>query len=78
MCWLIIARAPSTSRSAIAVQNVGRGVWPDANRWNWAAASGRSTDGRLVGLQFGGKWTEGTGATENASTDSPREARNRW
>ena len=25
-----------------------------------------SEDGRVVGLQFGGKWTEGTGATENA------------
>ncbi len=33
---------------------------------NWAAASGVSTDGRTVGLQFGGKWTEGTGFTENA------------
>lgn len=49
-----------------AVQDLGRGIWPYANRWNWAAASGRSVDGRLVGLQFGGKWTEGTGATENA------------
>ena len=49
-----------------AVQDLGRGIWPYANRWNWAAASGRSTDGRLVGLQFGGKWTEGTGYTENA------------
>ena len=49
-----------------AVQDLGRGVWPYSNRWNWAAGSGRSTDGRLVGLQFGGKWTEGTGATENA------------
>lgn len=49
-----------------AVQDLGRGIWPYANRWNWAAASGRSVDGRLVGLQFGGTWTEGTGATENA------------
>ena len=49
-----------------AVQDLGRGIWPYANRWNWAAASGRATDGRLVGLQFGGKWTEGTDATENA------------
>lgn len=49
-----------------AVQDLGRGIWPYSNRWNWAAASGRSTEGRLVGLQFGGKWTEGTGYTENA------------
>ena len=48
------------------VQDLGRGIWPYANRWNWAAASGHATDGRVIGLQFGGKWTEGTGATENA------------
>jgi hypothetical protein len=49
-----------------AVEDLGRGIWPYSNRWNWAAASGRATDGRLIGLQFGGKWTEGTGYTENA------------
>ena len=49
-----------------ATQDLGRGIWPYRIDWNWAAASGRSTDGRLVGLQFGGKWTEGTGYTENA------------
>ena len=48
------------------VQDLGRGIWKYSNRWNWAAASGHATDGRLVGLQFGGKWTDGTGATENA------------
>lgn len=51
---------------SFGVQDLGRGIWPYAKRWNWASASGRSTDGRLVGLQFGGKWTEGTGYTENA------------
>ena len=48
------------------MQDLGRGIWPYAIRWNWAAGSGRSSDGRLIGLQFGGKWTEGTGFTENA------------
>jgi hypothetical protein len=43
----------------------GRGKWPYRTRWNWGSASGR-TDGRVVGLQLGGKWTEGTGFTENA------------
>lgn len=43
----------------------GRGRWPANTRWNWGAASGR-TDGRTVGLQLGGKWTVGTGSTENA------------
>lgn len=43
----------------------GRGLWPYRTVWNWAAASGRVGE-RVVGLQFGGKWTDGTGFTENA------------
>jgi hypothetical protein len=45
--------------------DVGRGRWPYRTRWNWAGGAGRSDDGRVVGLQFGGRWTEGTGFTEN-------------
>ncbi|QGG93683.1 DUF2804 domain-containing protein [Actinomarinicola tropica] len=44
--------------------DVGRGRWPREIRWNWGGGGGR-VDGRLVGLQFGAKWTEGTGFTEN-------------
>jgi uncharacterized protein YaiE (UPF0345 family) len=55
-----------SSHDAWGVQDLGRGIWPYSNRWNWASASGHATDGRTVGLQFGGKWTIGTGATENA------------
>ena len=51
---------------AWGTQDLGRGIWPYSNRWNWASASGHNAEGRLVGLQFGGKWTVGTGATENA------------
>lgn len=51
---------------AWAVLDLGRGIWPYANRWNWAAASGRTENGEVVGVQFGGKWTVGTGFTENA------------
>lgn len=51
---------------AWGVLDLGRGIWPYRNRWNWAAAAGRADDGSVVGLQFGGKWTEGTGFTENA------------
>lgn len=47
-----------------AVLDHGRGRWPYDITWNWAAGAGRS-HGRTVGLQFGGKWTEGTGVTEN-------------
>ncbi len=43
----------------------GRGRWPRSVTWNWGTASG-FTDGHSVGLQFGGKWTAGTGTTENA------------
>ncbi|OKJ29573.1 DUF2804 domain-containing protein [Streptomyces sp. CB01580] len=50
---------------AWAVLDHGRGRWPRSVDWNWGAASGR-TDGHTVGLQFGGRWTRGTGATENA------------
>lgn len=48
-----------------AVLDHGRGRWPHDIRWNWGAGSG-STHGRTIGLQVGGRWTEGTGSTENA------------
>lgn len=48
-----------------AVLDHGRGRWPYRMVWNWGAASGWQ-DGRAVGLQIGGKWTDGTGSTENA------------
>jgi hypothetical protein len=47
-----------------AVLDHGRGRWPYDVAWNWAAASGTS-GGRRIGLQLGGKWTDGTGSTEN-------------
>ncbi|MEW6778013.1 MAG: DUF2804 domain-containing protein [Bdellovibrionota bacterium] len=43
----------------------GRGLWPYKTVWNWGSASGTS-DEKTVGLQLGGKWTDGTGMTENA------------
>ncbi len=49
-----------------AVLDHGRGRWPYKMWWNWAAGVGTATDGRAVGLQFGGRWTDGTGAHENA------------
>lgn len=48
-----------------AVLDHGRGRWPYDVRWNWGAGSGRS-GGHVVGLQVGGRWTVGTGSTENA------------
>jgi hypothetical protein len=46
------------------VLDVGRGRWPAEIRWNWGGGAGRS-GGHVVGLQFGAKWTEGSGFTEN-------------
>jgi hypothetical protein len=48
--------------ASFAVLDHGRGRWPYSMTWNWAAGSG---PGR-TGLTLGGKWTEGTGTTENA------------
>ena len=47
-----------------AVLDHGRGRWPYDVHWNWGAGSGVS-DGRVIGLQVGGRWTDGTGSTEN-------------
>ncbi|NRQ37796.1 DUF2804 domain-containing protein [Nonomuraea sp. NN258] len=46
---------------SFAVLDHGRGKWPYSITWNWAAGS---APGRSV--QLGGKWTDGTGSTENA------------
>lgn len=48
---------------SFAVLDHGRGVWPYRMRWNWAAAA--AMDGRDLALTLGGKWTDGTGATED-------------
>lgn len=60
------AVGPTAGPVAYGVLDVGRGRWPYATRWNWGGGAGPSTDGRhVVGIQVGGRWTEGTGATEN-------------
>lgn len=48
-----------------AVLDHGRGRWPYDITWNWGVGSGRY-QGSVIGIQVGGKWTDGTGATENA------------
>jgi hypothetical protein len=52
-------------QDAWAVLDHGRGRWFHDVRWNWGAAVGH-TGGHLLGMQFGARWTEGTGMTENA------------
>jgi hypothetical protein len=51
-------------RDAWGVLDVGRGRWPAEIRWNWGGGAGRSGS-RVIGVQFGAKWTEGSGFTEN-------------
>jgi hypothetical protein len=58
-------RSYALDTAAYSCLDFGRGVWPHETRWNWGAASGEQ-DGRLVGLNLGGGWTDGTGMTENA------------
>jgi hypothetical protein len=58
-------RVGGEAERAWAVLDHGRGRWPYRVQWNWAAGSG-ARDGRIVGLQLGAKWTDGSGATENA------------
>jgi len=52
------------SSDAWGVLDVGRGRWPHEINWNWGGGAGRVGD-HVVGLQFGAKWTEGSGFTEN-------------
>ncbi|MGW0802289.1 DUF2804 domain-containing protein [Nonomuraea sp. NPDC002799] len=46
---------------AFAVLDHGRGKWPYSVTWNWAAGCAPG-----LAVQLGGKWTDGTGLTENA------------
>ena len=50
---------------AWGVLDVGRGRWPYRTRWNWGGGAGAVAGGRVVGIQIGGRWTEGSGFTEN-------------
>jgi hypothetical protein len=54
----------ASAGDAWGVLDVGRGRWPSEITWNWGGGAGRAGD-HVVGLQVGGKWTEGTGFTEN-------------
>jgi hypothetical protein len=49
---------------AFGCLDYGRGVWPEHTVWNWGSAS-VVQDGRTIGLNLGGQWTDGTGMTEN-------------
>ena len=52
-------------RTCFGVQDWGRGIWPYRSFWNWGVAAGWVGD-VLLGVNFGAKWTTGTGSNENA------------
>ncbi len=53
-------------QDSFACLDYGRGIWPYKTAWNWASAAGWQNQNKvLIGLQFGGKWTDGTGMNEN-------------
>lgn len=76
-CWRF--GASEGGPEAFGVLDVGRGRWPYRTRWNWGGGAGKAraretvvglqpqarAKETVVGLQLGGKWTEGTGFTEN-------------
>jgi hypothetical protein len=63
--WAFGGDGGDSEPDAWAVLDIGRGRWPYRTRWNWGGGAGRIADGRIVGIQVGGRWTEGTGGTEN-------------
>lgn len=62
---------PFEGPGAFATLDFGRGVWPRRTVWNWGAACGYGNDANF-GINLGGKWTDNTGATENALTINGR------
>jgi hypothetical protein len=52
-------------KDTFACLDFGRGIWPFECFWNWASFSTRTNDNRLVGVNLGAGWTDGTGMTEN-------------
>lgn len=53
------------ARESFGGLDYGRGVWPRDVTWNWGTAAAHVPHVGRVGLQLGGTWTDGTGATEN-------------
>ena len=49
---------------AFGCLDFSRGIWPYRTFWNWACFSG-TQNGRTIGINLGGSWTDGTGMTEN-------------
>ncbi len=59
------ARTYNLATETYGCLDFGRGIWPYKVRWNWANISGQS-NGRRIGVNLGGQWTDNTGMNENA------------
>jgi hypothetical protein len=55
------------AQGSFATLDHGRGRWPYSATWNWAAGADATR-----AIQLGGKWTDGTGNTENAVFEDGR------
>ena len=55
--WVDGVEHPVAAGDSWAVLDHGRGRWPYAVHWNWGAGSGL-VDGRVIGVQVGGRWTD--------------------
>ena len=64
-CGSTVSRTTSRPASRGPCSTMAAAAGPTTCSWNWGAGSGR-TDGRVVGIQVGGRWTDGTGSIENA------------
>ncbi|MEA2058144.1 MAG: DUF2804 domain-containing protein [Actinomycetota bacterium] len=53
-------------RSCLGTLDWGRGVWPYNSFWVWVSASGFTSDGGTVGLNFGSGFGDTSAATENS------------
>jgi len=62
--WLGAQTFPFERGKAFACLDFSRGIWPYSTFWNWACFSG-TQNGRTIGVNLGGSWTDGTGMTEN-------------
>lgn len=52
------------NQNSFACLDFGRGIWKYESEWNWASFAGKSGE-HTIGVNLGGKWTDGTGNTEN-------------
>ena len=43
--------------NAWGVIDIGRGRWPHRTVWTWGGGAGYATQGEVIGLQVGAKWT---------------------